>query len=150
MLAVLILAETGIHGIVSITDNGTANRDIYVESEQEVLQVHGFAGKPVIARSNRSFENYYINGRYVKSGLIGKAIEDAYKPFMMQHKYPFVLLHISIEPEYLDVNVHPSKMEVRFARGTEVYDAVYETVHKALTTREMIQTVPFGKEEPII
>ena len=68
----------------------------------------------MIARSNRSFENYYINGRYVKSGLIGKAIEDAYKPFMMQHKYPFVLLHISIEPEYLDVNVHPTKMELRF------------------------------------
>lgn len=76
----------------------------------------------MIARSNRSFENYYINGRYVKSGLIGKAIEDAYKPFMMQHKYPFVLLHISIEPEYLDVNVHQprwscgSAMENRFTR----------------------------------
>ena len=67
----------------------------------------------------------------------------------MQHKFPFVSLHIQMEGNDLDVNVHPSKMEVRFARGTEVYDAVYETVHKALTTREMIQTVPFGKEEPI-
>ena len=67
----------------------------------------------------------------------------------MQHKFPFVSLHIQMEGNDLDVNVHPSKMEVRFARGTEVYDAVYETVHKALTTREMIQTVPFGKEEPV-
>lgn len=64
----------------------------------------------------------------------------------MQHKFPFVSLHIQMEGNDLDVNVHPSKMEVRFARGTEVYDAVYETVHKALTTREMIQTVPLEKK----
>ena len=118
-----------------------------VESEQEVLQVHGFAGKPVIARSNRSFENYYINGRYVKSGLIGKAIEDAYKPFMMQHKYPFVLLHISIEPEYLDVNVHPTKMELRFRNGEQVYQMIFQAISQALSHKELIPQVDLAKRE---
>ena len=118
-----------------------------VESEQEVLQVHGFAGKPVIARSNRSFENYYINGRYVKSGLIGKAIEDAYKPYMMQHKYPFVLLHISIEPEYLDVNVHPTKMELRFRNGEQVYQMLFQAISQALSHKELIPQVDLVKRE---
>ncbi len=71
----------------------------------------------MIARSNRNYENYFINGRYIKSGIIAKAIEEAYKPFMMQHKFPFALLHFAIEPEFLDVNVHPTKMELRFRDG---------------------------------
>lgn len=120
-----------------------------VSYENDFMKIEGFVGKPEISRGNRTFENYYINGRFVKNRIIAKGIENAYKGFLMQHKFPFVSLHIQMEGNDLDVNVHPSKMEVRFARGTEVYDAVYETVHKALTTREMIQTVPFGKEEPI-
>ena len=120
-----------------------------VSYENDFMKIEGFAGKPEISRGNRTFENYYINGRFVKNRIISRGIEDAYKGFLMQHKFPFVSLHIQMEGNDLDVNVHPSKMEVRFARGTEVYDAVYETVHKALTTREMIQNVPFGKEENI-
>ena len=120
-----------------------------VSYENNFMKIEGFVGKPEISRGNRTFENYYINGRFVKNRIIAKGIEDAYKGFLMQHKFPFVSLHIQMEGNDLDVNVHPSKMEVRFARGTEVYDAVYETVHKALTTREMIQTVPFGKEESV-
>ena len=120
-----------------------------VSYENDFMKIEGFVGKPEISRGNRTFENYYINGRFVKNRIIAKGIENAYKGFLMQHKFPFVSLHIQMEGNDLDVNVHPSKMEVRFARGTEVYDAVYETVHKALTTREMIQTVPFGKEEPV-
>ena len=120
-----------------------------VSYENAFMKIEGFVGKPEISRGNRTFENYYINGRFVKNRIIAKGIEDAYKGFLMQHKFPFVSLHIQMEGNDLDVNVHPSKMEVRFARGTEVYDAVYETVHKALTTREMIQTVPFGKEESV-
>lgn len=92
-----------------------------VEHEEEIFSIRGFAGKPVIARSNRNFENYFINGRYVKSSLVAKAIEEAYRPFLMQHKYPFVLLHLKIEPEYLDVNVHPTKMELRFREEEEIY-----------------------------
>ena len=120
-----------------------------VSYENDFMKIEGFVGKPEISRGNRTFENYYINGRFVKNRIIAKGIEDAYKGFLMQHKFPFVSLHIQMEGNDLDVNVHPSKMEVRFARGTEVYDAVYETVYKALTTREMIQTVPFGKEESV-
>ena len=120
-----------------------------VSYENDFMKIEGFVGKPEISRGNRTFENYYINGRFVKNRIIAKGIEDAYKGFLMQHKFPFVSLHIQMEGNDLDVNVHPSKMEVRFARGTEVYDAVYETVHRALTTREMIQAVPFGKEEPV-
>ena len=120
-----------------------------VSYENDFMKIEGFVGKPEISRGNRTFENYYINGRFVKNRIIAKGIEDAYKGFLMQHKFPFVSLHIQMEGNDLDVNVHPSKMEVRFARGTEVYDAVYKTVYKALTTREMIQTVPFGKEEPV-
>ena len=120
-----------------------------VSYENDFMKIEGFVGKPEISRGNRTFENYYINGRFVKNRIIAKGIEDAYRGFLMQHKFPFVSLHIQMEGNDLDVNVHPSKMEVRFARGTEVYDAVYETVHKALTTREMIQTVPFGKEESV-
>lgn len=120
-----------------------------VSYENDFMKIEGFVGKPEISRGNRNFENYYINGRFIRNRIIAKGIEDAYKGFLMQHKFPFVSLHIQMEGNDLDVNVHPSKMEVRFARGTEVYDAVYETVHKALTTREMIQKVPFGKEDTV-
>ena len=112
-----------------------------VELEQEILQVKGYAGKPVIARSNRNFENYYINGRYVKSAVVAKAIEEAYRPFMMQHKYPFVLLHIRIEPEYLDVNVHPTKMELRFRDEERIYQMIFRAVSDALAHKELIPQV---------
>ncbi len=91
--------------------------------ERPGISISGFIGKPVVARGNRNFENYYINGRYVKSKLLMKAIEEAYKPFMMQHKYPFVCLHYTIEGEAIDVNVHPTKMEVRFQNQGAVYNA---------------------------
>ena len=105
------------------------------------MKITGFVGKPEIARGNRSFENYYINGRYVKNNIITKAIENAYKGFLMQHKFPFVSLQIEMEGNDLDVNVHPAKREVRFAREQEVYEAVYDTVRRALTAREMIPKV---------
>ena len=118
-----------------------------VSCANDFMKIEGYVGKPEISRGNRSFENYYINGRYVKNNIITKAIEDAYKGFLMQHKFPFVSLHIQMEGNDLDVNVHPAKREVRFARGAEVYDCIYETVHRALTRREMIPQVPVGKEE---
>lgn len=119
-----------------------------VSYENDFMKIEGFVGKPEISRGNRTFENYYVNGRYVKNKIITKAIEDAYKGFLMQHKFPFVSLHIEMEGNDLDVNVHPTKMEVRFARGPEVYDGVYDTVRRALTKREMIPQVSVGKDEP--
>ena len=120
-----------------------------VEHEEEIFSIRGFAGKPVIARSNRNFENYFINGRYVKSSLVAKAIEEAYRPFLMQHKYPFVLLHLKIEPEYLDVNVHPTKMELRFREAEAIYKKIYEAVSRALAQKELIPQVSLDKKKDI-
>ena len=117
-----------------------------VEWQDEILQIRGFAGKPVIARNNRNFENYYINGRYIKSSLVAKAIEEAYKPFMMQHKYPFVLLHLTIEPEYLDVNVHPTKMELRFRDEERIFRIIYQAVSDSLAQKELVPQVSLNKD----
>ena len=118
----------------------TANL-IPIQVEHDMFRVTGFIGKPVIARGNRNFENYFINGRYIKSGLISKAIEDGYKSYMMQHKYPFTMLHFQVEPEYIDVNVHPSKMELRFKDGETLYRLVQEAVSEALGGKELIPQV---------
>ena len=118
------------------------------EFENDFMKITGFVGKPEIARGNRSFENYYINGRYVKNNIITKAIESAYKGFLMQHKFPFVSLQMQMEGNDLDVNVHPAKREVRFAREQEVYEAVYDTVRRALMGKEMIPKVSVGRPEP--
>ena len=122
---------------------------IAVQSGAEPVKVEGFIGKPLIARGNRNYENYFINGRYIKSSLINKAIEDAYKPFMTQHKYPFTMLQFTIEPEFLDVNVHPAKMELRFRDGEMVYRMVYHTISMALSQKELIPQVelPGGGQE---
>lgn len=118
----------------------TANL-LEVTYQEEDFSIKGYIGKPVVARGNRNFENYYINGRYIKSGIISKAIEDAYAPFIMQHKYPFTALQITIKPELLDVNVHPSKMELRFSNGPALYDAVKNSVTEALTRKELIPEI---------
>lgn len=118
-----------------------------VSIERPGIFISGFIGKPVVARGNRNFENYYINGRYVKSKLLMKAIEEAYKPFMMQHKYPFVCLHYTIEGEAIDVNVHPTKMEVRFQNQGAVYNATYDMIQEALSGRELIPQVELEKKQ---
>lgn len=125
-----------------------------ISQEKNGLFLQGYIGKPTVSRGNRNFENYYVNGRYVKSKIIMKAIEDAYKPFLMQHKYPFVSLHLTMEGEDLDVNVHPTKMEVRFSRGQEVYQFIYHAVLEMLTHKELIPEVSFDpskekKESPL-
>lgn len=114
---------------------------ISVQYEKTGISITGFIGKPSIARGNRNFENYYINGRYVKSKLLMKAIEEAYKPYMMQHKYPFVCLQYDIHGEDVDVNVHPTKMEVRFQNQSAVYNATYDLITEALAGKEIIPEV---------
>lgn len=118
--------------------------------ESAGIRVSGFLGKPVVSRGNRNYETYFINGRYIKSGVIGKAIEEGYRSYMMQHKYPFTALHISMDTAMLDVNVHPAKLEVRFADSEAVYYAVYHAVRDALAGKNMIPQVGFGKEEKSI
>ena len=124
----------------------TANL-IEVDAGADPIRVGGFIGKPLIARGNRTYENYFINGRYIKSSIIGKAIEDAYKPFMMQHKYPFTMLQFTIDPSYIDVNVHPAKMEIRFRDGEQIYRTVYHTIAMALANRELIPAVSLENEK---
>lgn len=133
--------------IYNVYGRDMAKALLEVSYENDFMKIEGYAGKPEVSRGNRSFENYYVNGRFVKNNIITKAIEDAYKGFVMQHKFPFVSLQIQMTGNDLDVNVHPRKLEVRFARGAEVYDAVYESVHNALLHRDLIPVVPVGKEE---
>ena len=120
---------------------------LFAEKTEGSLQVTGFLGKPLLSRGNRAYETYFINGRYVKSDLITKALEDAYKPYLMQHKYPFTVLSFSFDPEMLDVNVHPSKMELRFQNPSEVYRFVYETASEALSERELLSKVELSEPE---
>lgn len=117
-----------------------------VEVSNGIVKISGFIGKPVIARGNRNFENYFINGRYIKSGLVSKAIEDGYKSYMMQHKYPFTLLHLTVWPEFIDVNVHPSKMELRFKDGENMYRVICQAVVDALSGKELIPNVSLMSE----
>ena len=114
---------------------------INVTYENNGIRITGYIGAPLISRGNRNFETYFINGRYVKSSIIYKAIEDAYKDFTMQHKYPFTVLHIEVVGEDVDVNVHPTKMEVRFHNQQMVYNSIYEAVDQALHEKELIPEV---------
>ena len=110
-----------------------------IDYEKGGLRISGYLGKPVITRGNRNFENFFVNGRYVKSPMISKSLEDAYRDFTMQHKFPFAVLHFHVDGEEIDVNVHPTKMELRFQRQQEVYNTVFEGVHRRLLEPELIQ-----------
>ena len=112
-----------------------------VDSEFAGLKVTGYVGKPLISRGNRNYENYFINGRYVKSNIIAKAIEDGYKEFIMQHKYPFTVLHFEVNGSDIDVNVHPTKMELRFSNQQQVYNFVFEAIREAFQEKELIPKV---------
>lgn len=133
--------------IYNIFGRDTSFHMIPVHSESEVLTMTGYLGQPVLARGNRAYEIYFINGRYIKSSIVGRAIEEAYKPFMMQHKYPFTVLHFSIDSQYLDVNVHPTKMELRFRNSEEIYSLICRAVSEALRQKEMIPDFTVGPEE---
>lgn len=115
--------------------------------ERDGMSVTGLLGKPVINRANRSYEIFYINGRYIRSTLISKAVEEGYREYLMQHKFPFCILHFQVDTEKIDVNVHPSKMEVRIADGPAFYEEVRGAVEDALRGREMIPEVSLSTEK---
>lgn len=126
-----------------------ANQQLFVSYEGDFFKIYGFIGKPIISRGNRNYMNYFINGRYVKSSVINKAIEEAYKPYTMSHRYPFTCILLEIESERLDVNVHPTKMEVRFTNQEELFRILFDVLSDALKQRELIPEVRFEsrKEE---
>lgn len=111
-----------------------------------LVSVSGFLGKPEINRSNRHFECFYVNERYVHNSILEKAVEEGYRAYLMQHKFPFCILHFSFAPEDIDVNVHPSKMEIRIHKGNEVYDVLAENIQKCLQRIELIPEVLLEKE----
>ncbi len=118
----------------------TANL-IEVSGRTQDIEISGFIAKPSVCRGNRSCENYFINGRYIKSGIITKAIEDAYKGRMMPHNYPFTVLHFKMDPSMIDVNVHPAKMEIRFSRNDFVVHYVQEALREALKNSDLASHV---------
>ena len=127
--------------IYTIYGREISSNVLEINYECPLFAVTGYIGKPIISRGNRTFENYYINGRFVKSRLIAAAIEQAYKPFMMQHRYPFTVLHIKIKPDLIDVNVHPAKMEVRFQQENEIYELLAGAIENTLRGKEFIPDV---------
>ena len=131
--------------IYTVFGRETAASLIGIDWRGDGISITGYIGKPVLARSTRGYENYFINGRYIKNQIVARAIEEAYKPFMMQHKYPFTMLYFAIDPQSLDVNVHPTKMELRFSDGERVYKAVLDCLHQALSQEELIPTVELGE-----
>lgn len=125
--------------IYNVYGRDVAANLIEIDYEKNGIHITGFLGKPIITRGNRNFENFFVNGRYVKSAMISKSVEDAYRDFVMQHKFPFAVLHFHLSGENVDINVHPTKMELRFSRQQEVYNTVFEAVHRTLLEPELIQ-----------
>ena len=127
--------------IYHIYGRDVAGALIPVQAQSEDVKVTGFVAKPYVSRGNRNYESYFINGRYIKSSIIYKAIEEGYRTFTMKHRYPFVCLDFKINQELLDVNVHPTKMEIRFRNGREIYELVVDTVREALLQKDLVQDV---------
>ena len=111
------------------------------------IKVSGFLGRPELNRSNRSFETYFVNGRFVKNDIITKALEEGYRTYLMQHKFPFCILHFSIPPDLIDVNVHPAKMEIRLIQGMEIFEKLSKGIQNYLKDLEMIPSVILTAEK---
>ncbi len=124
------------------------NSIIEINHESDLFKLTGFVGEPIISRGNRAYENVFVNNRYVNSKMISKAIEAGYLGELMQHQYPFTCLFIDIDSDSIDVNVHPTKMEVRFDNQVDVAknieDTVYHALHKLEDIREF--TVDVSEE----
>lgn len=144
----LVFNTTGNHNlkncVMSVYGKDIARNGIEIKFEEDGLTLVGILGKPGTSRANRSYENFFINGRYIKSDVIERAVEDAYKTILTIGKFPVAILHLIIEPENIDVNVHPTKMEVRFKDNDSIYNFIYESVRKALRSENLIPTVPFN------
>lgn len=133
--------------IYSVYGREIASSLLKVEFSNELIKINGFIGKPIISKGNRSFENYFINGRYIKSNMINEAIEEGFGNFMMQHKYPFAAIQFQVDPEILDVNVHPTKMELRFKNHDEIYPFIIDAVKDSLMEKQLIPKVTFENKE---
>lgn len=118
-----------------------------IQAEKGGIHVEGYLGKPLLVRSNRNFEIYFINGRFIRSNVVSRAVEEGYKEYLMQHKFPLCVLHITMDTDKVDVNVHPTKMDVRFSNAIDFSNFLMETVRDALRNREMIPEASLADEE---
>ncbi len=132
--------------IYRIFGRDIANELIEFQAVDEEITLKGFLGRPTLNRANRNFENYFVNHRYIKSKVISKAIEEGYRSYMMQHRYPFCVIHITVPPESVDVNVHPTKMEVRFSNQNSLYKLIAENIADFLSHQEMIPEATLGPD----
>ncbi len=132
--------------IFSLYGKETAKEVLEVKYKDEKVEIEGYAGKPEIARSNRNYQSIYINGRYVKNKTISSAIDEAYKTYLMKNKVAFVVLHIKLNPIFVDVNVHPTKMEVRFSEEQAIFRAVYHAINNALLSKSLIRSVEISEK----
>lgn len=135
--------------IYHIYGRDITNNLLEIKAENEFAKITGFIGKAIISKGNRTFENYFINNRYIKSNIISKAIEDGYKFILMQHKYPFTVLNFEINPELLDVNVHPSKMELRFRNAESIYPLISDSIAAALIEKPNIIDVTLEEQKNV-
>ncbi len=133
--------------IYRIYGRDTTKALIPVKVEQDGITIEGYLGKPELSRANRAFENYFVNRRYVRSNFISKGIEEGYKGFMMQHQFPFCVLHINVDTTALDVNVHPTKMQVRMSNQEQLVRTLVDSIHNSLSGKEMIPEAKLVKEE---
>lgn len=136
--------------IYNIYGKDITNNLLEINVKNEFMTMRGYIGKAIISKGNRSFENYFINGRYIKSNIISKAIEDGYKFILMQHKYPFTVINFEIDQELLDVNVHPAKMELRFRKAEAIYPFICENINAALIEKPNIIDVELEKEKKVV
>lgn len=120
-----------------------------IQIEQNGNKVEGYLGKPNLVRSNRNFEIYFINGRFIRSNLLARALEDGYREYLMQHKFPLVVLHITMDPGQVDVNVHPTKMDVRFSDGITFCKMLSAAIHDTLKNREMIPAAVLDSDKEV-
>ena len=122
---------------------------IPIDYKSNDIHIHGYLGKPEITRSSRNYETFFVNGRFVKSDLISRALEDAYKPYLMMHKFPFCVLNIEISPDEIDVNVHPSKLEIRFIHREQFYETVKDGVLCAFLNKELTRDGALNAREDV-
>lgn len=133
--------------IYSVYGKETARQVCEINHEDGRIKISGYAGKPEIARANRNQQSIFVNGRYVKSKIISSAIDEAYKTFLMKNKFPFIILHITVNPVLIDVNVHPTKMEVRFSEEQEIFRSVYHVVVNAVLGNKEVKSVQLGERD---
>ena len=142
----------GIYGKAFAKDSLEIKESYYPSSLTGLATLHieGILGKPSLTRSNRQYEIFFVNGRFVRDSLLSRALEDAYKPFLMQHKFPFAIVFLHLSPNLVDVNVHPQKLEVRFQNREKIYQALFDCVSKTLSKADLIDHSPlslFQKEK---